>query len=65
MRSEAESPAATGGLLEGDVIVAIDDRGLATIDDLHRELSAGPGSVTVDSRKSLHPAVPIDAVGHQ
>jgi S1-C subfamily serine protease len=36
---EPGSPAAAAGLEEGDVIVALDNRAIATIDDLHRILT--------------------------
>jgi S1-C subfamily serine protease len=38
----AESPAAGAGVQAGDVIVALDGRLIATVDDLHRLLSRGP-----------------------
>jgi S1-C subfamily serine protease len=37
--TEAGSPASKAGLQEGDVIVAYDDRPIASIDDLHRILT--------------------------
>jgi S1-C subfamily serine protease len=37
--TEAGSPASKAGLQEGDVIVAYDDRPIASIDDLHRLLT--------------------------
>ena len=37
---EPDSPAATAGLEEGDMIVAFDGNAVATIDDLHRMLTA-------------------------
>lgn len=36
---EPESPALAAGLREGDIIVAFDERAVAGIDDLHRELT--------------------------
>src|SRR2546421_9945128 len=36
---EPQSPAARGGLLEGDIIVGFDDQPIAGIDDLHRLLT--------------------------
>ena len=35
---EPSSPAARAGLLERDIIVALDDQPIGTVDDLHREL---------------------------
>jgi S1-C subfamily serine protease len=36
---EEQSPARAAGLREGDVIVALDDKPVAGVDDLHRLLS--------------------------
>ena len=36
---EDRSPARTAGLREGDVIVALDDKPVAGVDDLHRLLT--------------------------
>jgi S1-C subfamily serine protease len=36
---EPDSPARTAGLREGDVIVALDDKPIAGVDDLHRLLT--------------------------
>ena len=36
---EPDSPAATAGVAEGDVLVALDDHTLASVDDLHRLLT--------------------------
>ena len=43
---EAGSPATTARLEEGDVIVALNDRAIATIDDLHRMLTTDKIGVT-------------------
>ena len=37
---EKDSPAATAGLEEGDAIVALDAKPIATVDDLHRALTS-------------------------
>jgi S1-C subfamily serine protease len=37
---EKDSPAATAGLEEGDAIVALDAKAIATVDDLHRALTS-------------------------
>lgn len=37
---EPQSPAAVGGLLDGDIILAFDDEPVSAVDDLHRHLSA-------------------------
>jgi S1-C subfamily serine protease len=48
---EPASPAATGGLREGDVVVAMDARAVTAVEDLHRELTdervGVPTTVTV------------------
>jgi S1-C subfamily serine protease len=41
MNVEPRSPAATAGLLQGDLIVGFDERPVAGIDDLHRLLTEG------------------------
>jgi S1-C subfamily serine protease len=39
---EAGGPAASAGLREGDLVVALDDQAVATVDDVHRMLVAWP-----------------------
>ncbi len=39
---EPAGPAARAGLLEGDLVVAVNDRPVASVDDLHRFLSGWP-----------------------
>jgi serine protease Do len=41
------SPAANAGLAQGDFIVAIDDRAIASIDDVHAALDSSPSAVTL------------------
>jgi S1-C subfamily serine protease len=44
---EAKSPAQLAGLREGDVIIAMDGKTIATVDDLHRSLTGTPAGSTV------------------
>lgn len=44
---EPEGPAARGGVQQGDLIVALDDRPIADPDDLHAALASGGSSVRV------------------
>jgi S1-C subfamily serine protease len=41
------SPAATAGLSQGDLIVAIDGRAISSVDDVHRALDTGTTEVSV------------------
>jgi S1-C subfamily serine protease len=51
---EPDSPAATGGLQEGDIMVAFDDKPITGVDDLHRLLTGErvgePAKLTVVRR---------------
>jgi S1-C subfamily serine protease len=42
MSVEGEGPARAAGLREGDLVVAIDEQPVATVDDLHRYLAEWP-----------------------
>ena len=42
MKVEARSPAMAGGIRAGDVLVALADKPVASVDDVHRVLSAWP-----------------------
>lgn len=44
MSVEADSPAASAGLLQGDILVAYDDKSLRHVDDLQSQLGAAPAS---------------------
>jgi S1-C subfamily serine protease len=65
--AEKESPAAAAGLREGDVIVAFDDKPVASVDDLHRLLSeeqigrASELTVIRGTEKLVLPVVPAPA----
>jgi S1-C subfamily serine protease len=64
---EVSSPAASAGLQEGDVILAIADQPVAGVDDLHRYLTASriavPTSLTILRRTALRrlTVIPIDS----
>src|SRR5206468_8023680 len=66
---EEASPAASAGLQDGDVIVALDGNPVATIDDLHRMLTVDkigkPSALTVvrRSQKLNVPIVPDGSPG--
>jgi S1-C subfamily serine protease len=42
LRLDPNGPAARGGAREGDVVVALDARAAANVDDIHRVLNAWP-----------------------
>ncbi len=68
---ETSGPAGIAGIRVGDLIVAVNDQDVSSVDDLHRFLAEWPigKAITLSvirgkSRKMLH-VVPAEAAAHQ